>query len=631
MKRKQILAVILAGALTTGMAPAGILASDLQEETAEQLLEVSEETPQEETSAAEASDTGEADILSDSSDNTPEAPAAEETPQAEIPQEQPTEAPAVEEAAPTATEAPTATPEPTPTETPEQKEITNEEELRQAIAQYEGTETKNLVIKNSFSLTDTIRIEAGTKINLTTAGDSVSLTRGDGFTGAMFDVSGLLSITGDDTSTGTLTIDGSGSQVSSGSIISVVSGGIFGMDKTATLTNNSITDKGGAINNAGTLILMGGTITGNTASDGGAIYNSGIMSVEGSISINGNMTADGSSANNIALESNALVVDGTLSESAVVGVHLVNEAEGASVLQLGPNAGDYTLAQALTRVVYDDASITLNSDGQISYPVASPSLDRVEGPVWTSPTSVSITCVSDQSGWVYAGVGNTDGDVPVFDVNEAGQAITAGESFTVEVTDIETEDPQTLYVLVKGTNNTLSIKKTVALDMSARNDGGAASTIADSDDITGGATDIVGEPDAGNTTGEDNTDTPEPIPTPTSDPIKYDLPNPIDLTNPVTLDFTIGGSDITDPKDGELRWALGRLYVKEKDSDADSGEESENITVEISEDGKSFTITAKTPVEVGKKLSLVAKMYVETYDAEKGEWTSPEDPEYKYS
>ncbi len=665
MKRKQLLAMMLAGALTAGMSPAGILAADTSEEAVEQqLMEVSQE---EESDSQQESSQEEPDLLSGETDSAavpteeasqetsePETAAEETTTQETAAQETTTqETTTATEALPTAAETPTATPEPSPTEAASIQEITNEEELRQAIAQVTGTDTCNLVIKNSFALTGTIEISAGQKINLAPAADSVTITRGDGFTGVMFQVSGLLSITSDDTTSGTLTVDGSGSQVSEGSIVSVSSGGIFGMDDTCTLSNNSITANGGAIQNEGTVILMGGTITGNTASDGGGIYSTGIVSLEGSISVNGNMTADGSQANNIALENTSLVVDGALSEGAVAGVHLVEEPEGALVLQLGPNAGEYTLTQALTCIFYDAASITIDADGQISYPVASPSLDRVEGPVWTSSTSVSITCVSDQNGWVYAGVGDTDGDVPVFDVNEDGQAITAGEAFTVEVSDITSTDPQTLYVLVKGTNNTLSMKKTVALDMDARTQ----------DDISEESASAVGEPASGDEESDpeetpavtpteapeetpaetpeetptetpaetpEATPTPTAIPQPTSDPIKFDLPETIDLTNPVKLTYALGGSEITDPQDGDVRWALDKMYFKYRTSADDAGTETKDILVQIEEDGETVTFTAQTTITEGQLLTLVVRLKPEAYDGETGTWISEENPAYRY-
>ena len=85
-----------------------------------------------------------------------------------------------------------------------------------------------------------------------------------------------------------LTVDGTGDDVT-GSIVEVASGNYALIDGT-TLTGNTTTGNGGAVNNAAgaNVYLLGGTITANSAAAGGAIYSEGTVNIRGTVSVTGN-------------------------------------------------------------------------------------------------------------------------------------------------------------------------------------------------------------------------------------------------------------------------------------------------------------------------------------------------------
>ena len=107
---------------------------------------------------------------------------------------------------------------------------------------------------------------------------------------------------------GSLTVEGTGDGVT-GSIIEVVSGNYALIDGT-TLTGNTTTGNGGAINNAAgaNVYLLGGTITANSAAAGGAIYSEGTVNIRGTVSVTGNtVTNSFEAASNLVLAKDGVI------------------------------------------------------------------------------------------------------------------------------------------------------------------------------------------------------------------------------------------------------------------------------------------------------------------------------------
>ena len=426
------------------------------------------------------------------------------------------------------TQAPTMTPVPEQTPDPEDettaKIVLSEQDLLDAIdAAPESTEVTTISIGTDISISDTVTIPSGKFINLVAGMPEILIDRASGFNGDMFSVEGILTfekaITEEGTYTGHITVNGSlgedSHQMAVGSIIHVMSGGNFGMDGSLSLSDNTTAARGGAIANEGNVYLLGGEISDNSASEGGAIFNEGIIALSGTVLVHENTGFDGETENNIALsgEDAGLIVAGSLSGSSEIGVHLTGDNTSGTVVEIDPAAYGVEMADVLDVISYDNDAASIDSSGNVqgsaavSYeeeetynaaetyeaaetfetsdpyaaavtentaetvvtqaPEVTPVLTRTSGPVWITHDSAELTCSSDKDGWYYAAytTGNT---VPEFDVAEDGIAVRAGEPFTIHFGDIESEEPITIYVLIKDTENNLSIKGVVPLSNDER-------------------------------------------------------------------------------------------------------------------------------------------------------------------
>lgn len=73
-----------------------------------------------------------------------------------------------------------------------------------------------------------------------------------------------------------------------GYVIKVAAGGTLTVTGTGTITGGNNTGNGGGILNEGTLVLSGGSITGNIAATGGGIYNGGTLQMSGAPTVKNN-------------------------------------------------------------------------------------------------------------------------------------------------------------------------------------------------------------------------------------------------------------------------------------------------------------------------------------------------------
>lgn len=599
MRKKQLFAMLLAGSLTVGMAPASAFAAEegtavtIEEGTTETPAEGVPETPETPSEAPE-------EPAQETPTETPETPAPEATVTPEAPTEAPTETP-----------APEATVTPTP-EVSEGTVVKSEAELNAAIAAAPETEPATIILDEDISLTATVSIPANKNIVITTAGKEVTISRDGAMKGNMFQTEGSLTLQSgtaeDGTAAGSITVSGylDGNKAD-GSIVNVT-GGVFVMNGNVTLRDNTTTANGGAVTNAGgRVILTGGTITGNQAESGGAVYSEGVVQIQGSLYISDNTKTDGTTPDNIALkgEGAVLEVSNVLAEGTKIGVHAVEGKEGQKVIQLTEGVEGLTMEDVLKVVTYEGTGFVLNADGTLKAdkPAVTPDVKLKTKPKWLSRTSVEFTCVANVDGWFYAGWGVTGQEAPSFDVNKEGTAIEANKEFKVTLKDLDEKNPITAYVLVKDKENNLSKKRSLDLDEKTR-PGNATPTPE--------AT-VTPSPEASPTA----TPTPGPTHTPVvpsvKDSVVHGLENPLEMWPNVFYSFSVtgAGSDNRNPGEGDAQW-VPQYWMQE-------GGSSKQTTWKIG--SKSGIYDEKT-----LPIRIYLKKYV--YNAEKKQWFGTDEMDY---
>ena len=414
MRRKQLFAIILAGALAAGSAPAAVFAAESD------MAAMSEEgvgnAGSEEAGSEDGSSDAEAPVTdgADAADAATDTPAADNTTTNETPAADNTgaaETPAAEDPA----TADTTLPEEAQTQeqTEENKEVNPQEgenpveatgievldadgqeifntdgkrfenlqDAINAVPDYEESAENKPIIKISQSivLTDTITIN-GKKVRIQSTANGVTIkrnTEGEAFTGTMFSVTGensRLQFFIDDATDATLTVSGelpaNGviEAEATGAIIDVQSGGTFGLNSGVTLTGNNYAEGGSAINcTGGKIVLAGGTVTNNDSGDKGAVYSDTDISMEGDASVSGNVDNK-----NIYLGENAKL---TLTKvtSVLTGQSTFTHIKAQDGLGVIAGTTDMTkdeFATAIKNITYDDTTNYEYSIGSDGYSVA---------------------------------------------------------------------------------------------------------------------------------------------------------------------------------------------------------------------------------------------------------------------
>lgn len=599
MRKKQLFAMLLAGSLTVGMAPASAFAAE--EGTAVTIEEVITDTPAEGVP------------------ETPETPS--ETPEEPTPEtpapEAPTEAPEAT-VTPEATAAPTETPvTPTP-EVNEEITVKTEAELNAAIAAApEGdasSEPFKIIVDENIALTASVSVPANKNIVLVAAGKDIVITRASEMKGNMFQVEGTLmmqSAQTEDGAAGTVTVSGylDGNKAE-GSIVNVA-GGVFAMDDSVTLSDNTTTAKGGAIHNAGgRVVLAGGTIASNQSEAGGAVYSEGAVQIQGNLMISDNKKADGVTPDNIALkgEEAVLNVSNVLAEGSKIGVNVIEGKAGQKVIQLAEGVEGLTMEAVLKAVAYEGTDFTLNEDGTLKAkepekPAVTPDVKLKTKPKWLSRSSVEFTCVANVDGWFYAGWSVTGDKAPSFDVSKDGTEIQANKEFKVTLKDLDEKNPITAYVLVKDKAGTLSKKRSLDLDEKTR-PGNATptpeATVTPSPEVSLTATPTPGP-------------THTPVVPSVKDSVVHGLENPLEMWPNVFYSFSVtgAGSDNKNPGEGDAQW-VPQYWMQE-------GGSSKQTTWKIG--SKSGIYDEKT-----LPIRIYLKKYV--YNAEKKQWYGTDEIDY---
>ena len=438
MRKKQLLALLMASALSVGMAPTAAFAAD---------------------TAVEAE--GEVEGALDAADTeTPAETPADETPAEDPAAEDPAETPADE----------------TPAETPaDETDAQADENVDAAIVVGETSyptlaeafaaiadsadmtgEPDYIKVKGDIEINATIDVPANKNIMLVAAEDS-TIKRAAGFKDSMFTVSGgnlqmaggfINDSTGAAIGAGSLTVDGTGDGVT-GSIVEVTSGN-FALSDGATLTGNATTGNGGAINNAAgaNVYLLGGSITGNSAAAGGGIYSEGTVNIQGTVNVTGN-TAD-----NVVLNGKGVInVTGAVTDDSVIGVSVQDAAAGKQVVKLADGITDVKLADVISKITYEgNSDFKIGDDGTLvstkEEPEPTPDVVvTIKKYGWTGHNSAEVTFESNVKGKYYIEYVKHGASAPTIDTTKKGSKINAGETVTKSITKLPEYDVD-IYVCV---------------------------------------------------------------------------------------------------------------------------------------------------------------------------------------
>lgn len=392
MRRKQLYAIILAGALAASSAPAAVFAAEgdvaataetseenpVDGETAAATEASAEETPADTTAATEAP--AEQAPAQEAAAAT-EAPAQEAAP-AEQTQQTTEETPAVQE-----------TPAAETTEAPEAGETasgvmitvdgvtTAYKDIQDAINNAPAPTTDEngkvqipvIEVTKDQSISTSITVESGKRVCIT-ATAAVNITRADGFTDEIFKVYGndselALDVEGESAS---LSLDGTATNTTK-TLVSVSDSGAFEVYNGVVLTNNKTDDNGGAItNDGGKLYLVGGTVTGNSGAKGGIYSNTTVCigvsystGAKSDIKVADNKNGQDATVNLYVELSDAsevpVKITGALADTASIGYTDASPAIDKKIITIGKDTSDNSLVSAdefktaVSKFTYDDS------------------------------------------------------------------------------------------------------------------------------------------------------------------------------------------------------------------------------------------------------------------------------------
>lgn len=491
MKKKQLFAVLLAGSMTVGMAPAAAFAAEdtgAVTEAEASTADENTETP-DDGAAVDDQSQSEADAQAEAEAQAAAQAQAEAEAQAAAQAQAEAEAQAAAQAQAEA-EAQAAAQAQAEEAQQEQTETTAEtanavvktaEDLKNAIkgapdftGSIDDTEENlyassyKILISESFALTEPITVPENKNIAIfSVQGSETTVSRG-AVTGDMFKVSpgSILSMTkndGDGTTTiGKLLIDGAkadGTQAE-GSIISVDANAKFVMTTGVTLANNSSTSAGAAIKNSGKLIITGGEIKDNVSA-GGAVYSTGTVSLkkgEGASDDEPKIIENYTSAEKSVKSNIVLGQQDQSAGSIIIAGAFENQNIGYSVEN---PAVDYTVFQkpeSLDATAFEKAVNAMSYEGDQSYAVDTTSgklvskipVVRVTAQESEKENTVSVKIESDKAGTYFYKYVKKDADAPKFDKSAVtpGVEIEANQETSFDISGI-TDKSIDLYVWVE--------------------------------------------------------------------------------------------------------------------------------------------------------------------------------------
>ena len=465
MKKKQLFAVLLAGSMTVGMAPAAAFAAEdtgAVTEAEAPTADENTETP-DDGAAVDDQSQSEADAQAEA-----EAQAAAQA-QAEAEAQAAAQAQAEAEAQ-AAAQAQAEEAQQEQTETVTGTTVTDETGLAAAIAAAPGIDINNvnkdnlttIVISGTVQITTPVTIPKDRGILIVGKDDTSMIQRAAGFTGNLFDVSGALYML--DNSDSTLVVDGgsvNGVQAA-GSLIHVANGAKFSMSTGLTLTNNKVvadataadTTAAAIFNEGGIVHISGGTIE-NNSSDRGAVYSTGKVFIEkidkmAEPLISKNTKADGTTPANIILAGEGqLAVNGAITNPQI-GFSVENAEErlrnSSAVIVKGDDCSDSDYLQALRVLAekYEDVNYKVNPEnGQLvsNKPVVTVTAKSEKA------NTVTASIKSDKAGIYYYKCVAKNTEAPTIGEAIKGEKVEAEKAVSLNLTDVK-DTSIDLYVWV---------------------------------------------------------------------------------------------------------------------------------------------------------------------------------------
>lgn len=468
MKKKQLFAVLLAGSMTVGMAPAAAFAAEdtgAVTEAEASTADENTETP-DDGAAVDGQSQSEADAQAEAEAQAAAQAQAEAEAQAAAQAQAEAEAQAQAEAeAQAAAQAQAEEAQQEQTETVTGTTVTDEAGLAAAIAAAPGIDINNvnkdnlttIVISGTVQITTPVTIPKDRGILIVGKDDTSMIQRAAGFTGNLFDVSGALYML--DNSDSTLVVDGgsvNGVQAA-GSLIHVANGAKFSMSTGLTLTNNKVvadTTAAAIFNEGGIVHISGGTIE-NNSSDRGAVYSTGKVFIEkidkmAEPIISKNTKADGTTPANIILAGEGqLAVNGAITNPQI-GFSVENAEErlqnSSAVIVKGEDCLDDDYPQALRVLAekYEDVNYKVNPEnGQLvsNRPVVTVTAKSEKA------NTVTASIKSDKAGTYYYKCVAKNTEAPTIGEAIKGEKVEAEKAVSLNLTDVK-DTSIDLYVWV---------------------------------------------------------------------------------------------------------------------------------------------------------------------------------------
>lgn len=475
MKKKQLFAVLLAGSMTVGMAPAAAFAAedtgavteaeastaDENTETPDDGAAVDDQSQSEADAQAEAEAQAAAQAQAEA-----EAQAAAQEAQAEAEAQAAAQAQAEEAQQEQQTTAADAT---VTTAAELQAAINNAPDFAGSIDDSDlYTSAYKILISASFNLTDTITVPANKNIAIFGATNATTVVGRGSVAGDMIKVSAgsILSMTQNEgdgsTEIGKLSVEGKKDDetAADGSIVSVEAGAKFVMTTGVTLSKNISTAAGAAVKNSGKLVITGGEIKDNV-STGGAVYSTGTISLEHGTDaaadepkiIENYTSAEKNVKSNIVLgkqdqSAGSIIIAGAF-ENQNIGYSVENPAVDYTVFQK---------PESLDATAFEKAVNAMSYEGDQSYAVDTTSgklvskipFVRVTAQESEKENTVSVKIESDKAGTYFYKYVKKDADAPKFDKSAVtpGVEIEAKQETSFDISGI-TDKSIDLYVWVE--------------------------------------------------------------------------------------------------------------------------------------------------------------------------------------
>ena len=503
MKKKQLFAVLLAGSMTVGMAPAAAFAAEdtgavteAEAPTADENTETPDDgaaVDDQSQSEADAQAAAEAQAAAQAQAEAEAQAAAQAQAEAEAQAAAQAQAEAEAQAAAQAQaeeaqqeQQTTAADATVATAAELQAAINNAPDFAGSIDDSDlYTSAYKILISASFNLTDTITVPAKKNIAIFGATDATTVVGRGSVAGDMFKVSAgsILSMTqneGDGSSEiGKLSVEGNKNDgtAADGSIVSVEAGAKFVMTTGVTLSKNVSTAAGAAVKNSGKLVITGGEIKDNV-STGGAVYSTGTISLEQGTNaaadepkiIENYTSGDKSVKSNIVLgqqdqSAGSIIIAGAF-ENQNIGYSVENPTVDYTVFQKPESLAADAFEKAVNAMSYEgDQSYGINTaTGQL---VSNKPTVTIDSATSEEANTVSVTFTSDKAGTYFYKYVAKGAEAPTIEKAIEGGTVKAGETTSLKLTNV-TDKTIDLYIWVKESesgNNIVGegVKKEIAV------------------------------------------------------------------------------------------------------------------------------------------------------------------------